>query len=183
MKNGSKNNSHRFTSSDMSDFDELFDMYKNSLIFFVNRITGNISISEDIAADAFAELIVNKPKYMKDKSSMKTFLYLIARSRAIDFIRREKKRGELYQIKAETATAAEDSLEDKVIKEEKFKILNHVLNELPQDYKTVLHLVYYEDMTYKEVSEIMNKSQKQIGNLMYRAKNALRNKIEKEDML
>jgi len=45
---------------------------------------------------------------------------------------------------------------------------------LPEDMRVVIHLVYFEGMTYKEVAKVMKKNRKQVDNLLYRAKKELR---------
>ena len=48
------------------------------------------------------------------------------------------------------------------------------MGELCADYYTALHLVYFEEMSNAEAGKVMNKSVKQIENLVYRAKLRLR---------
>ena len=43
----------------------------------------------------------------------------------------------------------------------------------------MLYLVYFEDMTNSETAQIMGKSTKQVADLLYRAKNALKSELEK----
>ncbi|MEG2054593.1 MAG: sigma factor-like helix-turn-helix DNA-binding protein, partial [Oscillospiraceae bacterium] len=54
--------------------------------------------------------------------------------------------------------------------------------QLPPDYKEVLYLLYFENLSYKEAAEIMKKTEKQIANLVCRGKLALRPILEKEGM-
>ena len=51
---------------------------------------------------------------------------------------------------------------------------------LPQDYATVIHLLYFEDMSYSEAGAVMKKSRKQIENLIMRARAALHATMERE---
>ena len=51
---------------------------------------------------------------------------------------------------------------------------------LPEDMRTAVYLVYFEDMTYREAAKVMKKNRKQIDNLLYRAKKELRNILEKD---
>ena len=45
---------------------------------------------------------------------------------------------------------------------------------LPEDMRVVVHLVYFEEMSYEEAAKVMKKNRKQIDNLLYRAKKELR---------
>ena len=58
--------------------------------------------------------------------------------------------------------------------------LHRALAGLSPDYCTVLHLIYFENMSYAEAGAVMKKSRKQIENLAMRARCTLRTAMEKE---
>ena len=76
----------RFLDGDKEAFGKIIDIYRESLIFFINRTVNNLDTAEDIAADSFAELIIHKNRF-NFKSSLKTYLFTIARNKAISHIR------------------------------------------------------------------------------------------------
>ena len=129
--------------------------------------------AEDIAIDTFADLIVHKNRY-NFKVSLKTYLFMIGRSRALDYIRHRKliKFEELE--KAYGVESDERTLEEKFLADEKKRALNAAIAKLPIDMQIAVHLVYFENMTYDEAAKVMKKNRKQIDNLLYRAKNELR---------
>ena len=45
-----------------------------------------------------------------------------------------------------------------------------------------MHLVYFEELTYRETAQVMKKTEKQVDNLLYRAKTALRTQLGKDDL-
>jgi RNA polymerase sigma-70 factor (ECF subfamily) len=49
--------------------------------------------------------------------------------------------------------------------------------------RVAVHLIYFEDMTYDEAAKVMKKNRKQVDNLLYRAKKALRITLEKDGEL
>ncbi len=170
----------RYLDGDEDAFEEILNTYREGLMFFINRYVSNISVAEDIAADVFAYLIF-KPKKYNFKVSLKTYLYMIGRSRALDWLRKETKRRNipiesLYSEPSDDAKA----LEDAVIAEEEKKKLYEAMERLPNDYKTALYLVYFESLSYDEAGKIMNKNNKQIENLIYRAKKALKKDLEED---
>ena len=57
--------------------------------------------------------------------------------------------------------------------------LYKALDKLAADYRQALWLVYFEELTVKEASAVMKKSTRQITNLLYRAKQSLKNELEK----
>lgn len=168
----------RFLEGDERAFEEILNTYREGLMFFINRYVNNIDVAEDIAADVFAYIIF-KPKKYNFKVSLKTYLYMIGRSRALDWMRRESKRRHLpIESLYNEPSDASATLEESVIAEEEKRRLYNALDKLPDDYKTAMHLVYFEGMSYEEAARIMQKDKKQIENIIYRAKKSLRKHLE-----
>lgn len=177
MDNG-ESSYRRFLDGDESAFGELLDMYSENLIFFINRYVGNVAVAQEISEDVFVELLIHKRRY-NFKSSLKTYIYTIARNKAVSYVRRAARRPEFAY---EYIELEEDriSIEDEFIKKEEMRRLHESLGNLNSDYRTVLHLIYFESMSYEEAAKVMKKSKKQIENLSYRAKQALKKDLEKE---
>lgn len=177
MDNGASSYRH-FLEGDENAFSEILDMYRDNLIFFVNRTVNNLSVAEEIAADAFSELLVHPDRY--DFSvSLKTYLFTIAHHKMVSYIRRSSRFVMVPIEDAPVKSLEYSSFEDEIFREEQKKILHNALLELPKDYRTVLHLIYFEEMSYEEAGKVMRKNVKQITNLAYRGRNALRVILEK----
>lgn len=75
MDNGASSY-RRFLEGDQSAFDEILILYKDHLIFFLNGFVHNLTVAEDLAADAFAYLLLH-PKRYDFSVSLKTYLFMI----------------------------------------------------------------------------------------------------------
>lgn len=167
----------RYISGDDEGLVEIIRDYKDGLILYINGITGNISLAEEVMEETFFKIAVKKPVF-KGKSSFKTWLYSIARNSAIDEMRKNS-RFSSFSIDDYKHIADEENVENEYIKEEQKIILHKALNNLIPDYRQILYLTYFEDFSVGEAAVIMKKNKKQISNLLYRAKQALRNELEK----
>ena len=74
----------------------------------------------------------------------------------------------------------ERSIEKEYLREEQKISLHRAMESLNSDYRQVLYLIFFEDLSNSEAARVMKKSCRQIENLLYRAKQALRSKLEKE---
>ncbi|MBQ4562096.1 MAG: sigma-70 family RNA polymerase sigma factor [Clostridia bacterium] len=171
MDNGASSY-RRFLDGDKAAFDDIMKDYFYGLVFFIDRYVRDTHAAEDIAMDSFCELIVNKHRY-NFKVSLKTYLYMLGRSRAIDYIRHKK------VIKTTELTDDADisdgvSLEELVLTEERKRRVHKAIASLPKDMGVAVHLIYFEDMSYADAARIMKKTAKQVDNLLYRAKKELR---------
>lgn len=86
MDNGA-DSYRRYLDGEQEAFGEIVDLYRENLIFFIHRYVNNLDTAEDLAEDVFVELIVH-PGRFEGKSSLKTFVFAIARNKAIDWLRK-----------------------------------------------------------------------------------------------
>ncbi len=171
MDNGASSY-RRFLDGDESAFDELMKELFHNLVFFIDQYVHDIHTAEDIAIDVFSDLIVHKHRY-NFRVTLKTYLFMIGRSRALDYIRHRKVIS--FTPLSETEELADEkNLEDSLLFDEKKRALHTAIQQLPLEMQTVIHLVYFEGMSYEETAMVMKKKKKQVDNLLYRAKKELR---------
>ncbi len=179
MDNGASSY-RRFLDGDDNGITEIVENYKDGLILYLNGYVNNIFVAEELTEDTFFRLIIKKPKY-SGKSTFKSWLYAIGRNVAVDYIRHNSKIFNVPIDDVENYLIEEQSLEQSYIKEENKLIVNKALNELIPEYRNVLWLVYFEEFSNRETAIILKKTERQIKNLLYRARKALKSKLEKED--
>ena len=160
----------------MDSFKKLILKYKNNLIYFLLKYVKNIEVAEDISQDVFVYLLVNKKKY-DFKYSFKAYLFLIGKSRALNYLKKEKKKKEIIE---KTKIEVEPSLENYIFKNEVNEKLLKELKNLKPDYRDVIYLTNFESLSYKEAGKILGKSEKQIKSLLYNAKQSLKNNLERK---
>ncbi len=178
MDNAAKNY-RRFLDGDENAFGEVMGELFFGLVFFIERYVRDTATAEDIALEAFTDLVVYRHKY-NFKVSLKTYLYMIGRSRAIDYIRRRRTIEFVDIAKIKEPTDDGRTPEEIVLAEEKHREVNLAISKLPKDMQSAVHLVYFEEMSYRDAAKVMKKKEKQIDNLLYRAKNELREILGKE---
>lgn len=181
MDNGASSY-RRFLDGDDRGIAEIVGEYKDGLILYLNGYVGNIFIAEELTEDTFFRLITKKPHYA-GKSSFKSWLYAIGRHVAVDFLRHHAKMRSTPIDDRETGLREEESLEQSYIREERKIALHRALSTLPTQYKTVLWLVYFEGFSGKEAAIALKKTDRQIKNLLYRAKQSLKATLEKEGFI
>ena len=99
---------------------------------------------------------------------------MLGRSRALNYIKHCKVIDFVELSEADNTPAEQETLEEIVLADERKRVVNNALNALPEDMRVVIHLVYFEDLTYDEAAKVMKKNRKQVDNLLYRAKKELR---------
>lgn len=167
-----------FLKGDNEAFDEIINRYRKNLILFINKYVHDLEISEDLAQDTFVYVLINRKEY-DFKYSLKTYLYTIAKCRASNYIRNQKrivKFDEAYIKNEEEPEQVEDNL---LRKEKKLKV-QEALKELKPEYQSVIFLKDIEEFSYKEICKILDKNMSQVKVLIHRARKSLAKILRKE---
>ena len=167
-----------FLKGDNDAFNYLTIKHRKMLTNFIMTYVKNIEIAEDIAQDSFMYMIINKVEY-DFKYSFKTYLYTIAKSRALNYLKREKR-----TIYVEDAILnnvnLEGNIENEFIIKENYNALIKTIKKLKNEYQIVIYLYYFQGFKYKEICKILNQSMPKTKMAIHRAKKLLE-KFVKED--
>ena len=168
-----------FLNGNEKAFEQLVIKYKKNMVYFISRYVKNIENSEDIFQDVMIYVLEHKHDY-NNKYSLKTYLYTIAKSKAIDYIRHEKK---IEPIDETESLADTKLLEEIILSNERQLKIKNVIDKMPFDYQMVIYLTKIEMLSYKETAIIMEKTEKQIKTLAYNSKKKLRQLLIEERVI
>lgn len=167
-------------------FRELVETYQKLVVNTCFGILHNSDDAEDVAQDVFIEVFRSVENFRAD-SKISTWLYRIAVNRSLNFIRDNKKRKwfqsfedavKLKNAKLEFITSGNNENPDYNIENtQRANLLHEAIGSLPENQKVAFTLNKYEDLSYKEISEIMNLSVSSIESLIHRAKKNLQKKL------
>ena len=163
----------RYLDGDEAAFDDILRLYRHRLTFFIYRFVQDLDAAEDLAIDTFMHLIVHPHRY-NFKTPLKAYLFMIGRSRALDYLKHRKKYTMVDLKQVEEIPSDDVTLEELILLTERKQQLSRALLQLPDEMQTVIHLVYFEDFSYENAARVMKKSRKQVANLLYRGKEKLR---------
>ena len=169
---------------DQNAFAEIVELYKDKVFQLSYRMLGNRHEAEDIAQEAFLRAYVNIHSYDTNRK-FSTWLYRIATNLSIDRIR--KKKPDFY-LDAEVVgtegltmysqVAADVALpEDEVESLELQTMIQTEILKLPDKYRSVIVLKYIEEMSLKEISEILDLPVGTVKTRIHRGREALRNQL------
>lgn len=164
-----------FLQGNKESFEKIVIRYKDSIIYFIQRYVKSVDIAEDLAQDVFVYILIHKKNY-KFEYSLKTYLYTIAKSKALNYIKRERRIVELDEKQLEDV----EELEEKVFKDERAENLKKCIQKLKIEYQNAIYLADIEEMSYKEIAHILKKTDSSVKVLIYRARKALEKVVIEE---
>ena len=154
-------------------FETLYHKYKDKIKYFVYGIVKNSEKTEDITQDVFMEILKNK--YQEEQGSFKYYIYLIAKSKALNCVNTEKRRNEITQkYLSNTENEFENDILDTITEKESEKELLEAINLINEKYRKAIYLVMFENFSYKETAKILNISIQDVKNYIHRGKKEVR---------
>lgn len=165
-----------FLNGSQESFEAIVIKHKDRMIYFLQRYIKNIEIAEDLAQDVFVYVLIHRTNY-DFQYSLKTYLYTIAKSKALNYIKREKR---IVHIVEEERICEEEELEEKAFQNEKKRNLIQDIKKLKEEYQSAIYLADIEELSYKEIGNILQKNNSQVKVLIHRARKAL-TKIVREE--
>lgn len=151
----------RAQKGDKRAFDKLLRKYRKSVYYMLLKMVKNSDDAEDLAQEAFAKAFTSIERF-DATFAFSTWLFRIASNNCIDFIR--KKRVQTISIdqpvEGEDGSSMHFDLKDgnldpndALLKQQRGRYLKMALDRLPQKYRQLVELRYFEELSYEEVAE------------------------------
>ncbi len=167
-------------------FKQLVETYQKLVVNTCFGMVHTTEDAEDIAQEVFIEVFRSIQNFRAD-SKISTWLYRIAINRSLNFIRDNKRKKWFHSIedvlKGKTHQLSEihhgnnETPISEMENSQRAKILHEAIDSLPENQKIAFTLNKYEDLSYKEISEVMNLSVSSVESLIHRAKIKLQKKL------
>lgn len=168
--------------NDQSAYAELMRLYRDSIYYMLIKIVKNSDDAEDLTLDTFGKAFRYLDKY-SPKYAFSTWLFRIAVNNSIDYIRHKNNSPQcLDDDLSEAGTlrlvdGSESNFsptpEQEVIDKQRVQMLKIAVTQLPDKYRKVVELRYYEDLAYDEIAERLGISLSNVKIQLLRAKNML----------
>lgn len=164
----------------VTDFRELVALYQHRVFNTVLSLLQNREDAEDVTQEVFIRVYQTLATF-KGESSLSTWIYRISVNKSLDFIKskKTKKRFGLVRVLLPegeaNAPVAPDFVHPGVVLERKEQaaILFKAIEKLPEKQKIAFTLSKVEDLSYAEISAVMETSVSSVESLLFRAKQNL----------
>lgn len=155
-------------------FKEVYFNYYDKLINIAKRFHSSVLTPEDFVQETFIRLY-NKRELLNDEVLFDKQIFVICKNIILNHVNRENK---IIQLDPSQVEMLDDEETDSGIFEERQEKLQNFINQLPEQQQKIFTLHKLENLSYKEIAEITDLSEKTIANHIYLASKFIRKKIE-----
>ncbi len=172
---------------DENAFKYLVETHQDKVYNTILGIVQNAGDAEDVAQEVFIQVFRSIQQF-KGESKLSTWIYRIATTRSLDLLRSRKSKKRFGFVQRLFGDSGEPTVElpdfnhpgVALEKKEQAAKLMKAITQLPENQKTAFVLHKLEDLSYQEVSEVMQTTVPAVESLMHRAKLNLRKILEKQ---
>jgi RNA polymerase sigma factor (sigma-70 family) len=160
-------------------FNELYELYSRKAFRTAYFISGNKELAEDIVQEAFTQCFMEIKKLKKPELFNRWFYSLLVRvgwrisGKHKNVVLKEMHEEEIELLKSN------DNTEDLIEKKEIHKKVNEALQTLNLTLRTTVILHYYNDLSIKDISEIMDCFQGTVKSRLHTARKLIGKKLDK----
>jgi RNA polymerase sigma-70 factor (ECF subfamily) len=160
----------RAKDGDQKAYAELMQRYKDSIYFMALKMVNNKDDSMDLTVETFGKAFENIDKYKPD-FAFSTWLFRIATNNCMVDDEGDERP---LQIKSDTLNPEETS-----IKKQQQEQLKIIVEKLPQRYKTLIVLRYFEELSYEEIAQQLDLPLGTVKAQLFRARDLLHNVLSR----
>jgi len=160
---------------DLDAFEQLVLRHQHSAWNAAYQFLGDAAEAEDIAQEAFLNILKSAPRY-RPTASFRTYLYRVVTRLCLD--RARKKHPAYTDEHDEMASRATSALDD-LIKDERDRAVRAALDSLPPAQRMAAVLRYYEGLSYADIGEAMENTVKGVERLLARARTGLESNLRR----
>jgi RNA polymerase sigma-70 factor (ECF subfamily) len=177
----------RAKAGDQSAFEYLVQKYRRPMVSFMYRMAHNSAIAEDLAQEVFLRVYRSRENY-EASAKFTTWLYRIATNLAVNHARDTRHERPEVQVSLdepddETGTTLEVpdrslNAEQAIMVRERMKAIRQKVEALPEQQKLAVIMHKYHQMDYKQIAEVLKKSESATKSLLFRAYETLREQLK-----
>lgn len=136
---------------------ELLSLYKERLYWHIRKIVLNHDDADDVLQNTFIKVFQNIPSF-KAQSKLYTWMYRIATNEALSFLQKKAKQNN-NTLEQEKALALKNLETDVYFEGDEIQLkLQKAIATLPEKQQLVFNMKYFDEITYEELSEILETS-------------------------
>lgn len=163
-------------------FESLVRKYQRMGGAIAYAVVGDVHLAEDVLQDAFLKTFRSIGSVRKPERFRAWFAGLV-RSRAIDVLRQRRAHGWLPLadgVPGGGGARGTSPVEEEQVRRELQERIRAAIGELPEEDRLVVVLKHMEGLSYKEIAEILGKTEGAIESRLFRARQALKRKLPAE---
>lgn len=146
-------------------FSRLLDLYQEKIYWHIRKMVLNHDNANDVLQNTFVRVFKYIEKF-KGNSSLQTWIYKIAYNESVRFLNKNKMK--LNSIDEVNIKYLENLTDDVYFDGDEIQVkLQEVISQLTEKQRLVFQMKYFDDLTFKQISEILKQKESTLKSSYY----------------
>ncbi len=154
--------------------------YEQPLVRYTTRITGDAERARDVVQDAFLRLCAAERTAVEGREA--GWLYTVCRNRALDVRRKEGRMDPLPEAKVARLHSDTPGPGDQAARRQEHRRAIVAIGSLPEDQQEAFRLKFQDQLSYREISQVMGVSLGTVSALVTRGLTEVRRQLGSADL-
>lgn len=159
----------------MTEFERIYNLYFREVYSFVLLLSRNEKIAEEVTQETFFKALKNIDTF-KGNCKLSVWLCQIAKNTYFTYLDKQKR----FDTNEIPEQVSQKSMEEMILRKEDNFRLHKILHHLEEPYKEVFTLRVFGELSFKEISEIFEKTESWARVTFHRAKRKIRDLLKEE---
>lgn len=162
---------------DVNSFRLLIDKYQTVILNLAFRMTGNTDDAKDITQVVFVKIYNNLASY-DSRFKFYSWMYRIALNEIINFNKSKKTTDSLNSYMKDESDPEAD-----LTSLERIANIHKAVSELKPDYRELIELKYFEELSYNDISDVLGLNEKKVKSRLFTAREQLKHLLIKYEVI
>lgn len=153
--------------------EEIYKEYSKKVYSYLLSLSKDANIAEELLQETFYSAVKNINKF-RNESSVKTWLYAIAKNKWIDYCKNMQKSNEVEINENSIELVSDKTIEDDYLNKSELLDVCKKIHKMDEKSKEVIYLRIFTNFSFKEIADIIGKTENYARTIFFRAKNKLK---------
>jgi len=153
----------------------VLERYERPLLRYVCRMTGDVELARDVVQDTFLKLC--KADRENIEGRLAAWLYTVCRNRALDVLKKEGRMGRVSESRVAAEPSKARGPGEMAALSEVHDLIIEVLEELSEEQREAFRLKFQDQLTYREISQVLGVSLGSVSKLISTALGTIRDRL------
>ncbi len=161
-----------FQKGDAFAFAALYNRYKGPIFLFCAKMLLDRAVAQDVLQETFIRVYENRQRLLKT-GSFRSWLFTIARNQCLNSLRRSRRLSEFDETVLDDDGPPGETPFSQLLKAEQIELVNRYLMRLSPEYREVLVLREYQNLSYEEIAAVTRNTVSSVKSRLFKARRKL----------
>lgn len=159
--------------------EKLYKEYSKKIYSYLLSLSNDENIAEELLQETFYSAVKNINKF-RNESSVKNWLYTIAKNKWIDYYKKFQRTNTSELLEDNVNLLSNSTIEEDYLNKDELLNICRKIHMMDEKTKEIVYLRIFTNFSFKEIANIIGKTEENTRIIFYRAKNKLKEDLNNE---